>query len=53
MMKLDKRSPTFVKLLNLYELCIINKSEVLSMLRDVTFDSEEEAEMMKEMVELR
>jgi histone deacetylase complex regulatory component SIN3 len=41
MLKLDKRSPTFVKMINLYEQCILNKNEILSMMQDVVFDSEE------------
>lgn len=53
MMKLDKRSPTFVKLLNLYELCIVSKSEVLSLMHDIVWESEEELEMLKDIVELR
>ena len=50
--KLDKRSPTFVKLINLYELCIINKSEVLSLMLDAIAE-DEDGEMVKDMIELR
>jgi histone deacetylase complex regulatory component SIN3 len=52
LLKLDRRSATFAKLLHLYELCIVTRTEVMAMVRDA-FESDDDFDLFRDIIELR
>ena len=38
MLRLEKKSPSYVKILRLYEMCILTKAEVIAMMPDMDFE---------------